>query len=65
MDKYKITDGYREHAAPQSIMARLTEAKTQRRRLDLFIEEMHELLGRREVEKAAGLWGSSAKPELE
>lgn len=52
-----MNPAFAEHAAPEAIMAEIVRAKRKRRSIDLWIEELHELLGRREAEKELGHWG--------
>lgn len=47
---------FAEHAAPEAIRAAVVRAKRKRRGLDSYIGELYQLLGRRDAEKAAGLW---------
>lgn len=49
---------YEQHAAPENIAARLTQAQTDLRAQERYVQWLEELLARRTAEKAAGTWGA-------
>ncbi|MGW3545873.1 hypothetical protein ACWDNI_35770 [Nocardia niigatensis] len=51
-----ITDGFRKHAALESIEAHLTDQRRARARLDRVITRLEDLATERRAQIAAGTW---------